>query len=68
MEERPSISDLQQQIARLQQQIAELESRASEGVRATVDSKPVDAGNDLLFRKIFEHSNDAIFFIDPDLN
>ena len=54
MVERPSMSDLQKEIARLQQQIAELEARAPEG--------------DLLFRKIFEHSNDAIFLIDPDLN
>ena len=54
MVERPSMSDLQKEIARLQQQIAELEARAPEG--------------DVLFRKIFEHSNDAIFLIDPDLN
>jgi len=66
MEEHPSISDLQQQIARLQQQIAELEVRPPAG--ATADSQPANTGSDLLFRKIFEHSNDAIFLIDPDLN
>ncbi len=42
MEERPSISDLQQQIARLQQQIAELEGLPPEGDRATAESLPVE--------------------------
>jgi|GEM_PF-6136455 PAS domain-containing protein len=62
MVERPSISDLQQEIARLQQQVAQLEARPSDrdGV--------AENGGERLFRKIFEHSNDAIFLIDPDLN
>ena len=65
MDERDSISDLQQKIAQLQQRIAELEDRPS---GATVDPVAAEAGNDILFRKIFEHSNDAILLIDPDLN
>ena len=62
MVERPSISALQQEIARLQQQVAQLEARPSDPDGSAED------GGERLFRKIFEHSNDAIFLIDPDLN
>ena len=60
MEERTSVWDLEREIAQLRRRIAQLEARPPETA--------LGAADEMLFRKVFEHSNDAIFLIDPDLN
>ena len=68
MEERTSISDLEQEIARLRLRIAELEARPPGSGGASGSEAALGGADEMPFRRVFEHSNDAIFLIDPDLN